>query len=143
MVLSSRKYDPGCSSRIRILTFTHPGSRIPDPGVKKAPDPDPQHRKKLQRSVSYSNTKWRQPHLAKDWLKNDGIPANGAGRSTVVQRNRRQLRKKDKTEHLRSQLVKGRLKQSCGTPHHHVYHKTAPAASGKEKLWGFCAIQVE
>jgi hypothetical protein len=35
--LSSRKYDPGCSSRIRILTF-YP-SRIPDPGVKKAPDP--------------------------------------------------------------------------------------------------------
>jgi hypothetical protein len=29
--------DPGCSSRIRILTF-YP-SRIPDPGVKKAPDP--------------------------------------------------------------------------------------------------------
>ncbi len=36
-VLSSRKYDPGCSSRIRMLTF-YP-SRIPDPGVKKAPDP--------------------------------------------------------------------------------------------------------
>jgi hypothetical protein len=35
--LSSRKYDSGCSSRIRILTF-YP-SRIPDPGVKKAPDP--------------------------------------------------------------------------------------------------------
>jgi hypothetical protein len=35
--LNSRKYDPGCSSRIRILTF-YP-SRIPDPGVKKAPDP--------------------------------------------------------------------------------------------------------
>jgi hypothetical protein len=34
---SSRKYDPGCSSRIRILTFSP--SRIPDPGVKKAPDP--------------------------------------------------------------------------------------------------------
>jgi hypothetical protein len=35
--LSSRKYDPGCSSRLQILTF-YP-SRIPDPGVKKAPDP--------------------------------------------------------------------------------------------------------
>ena len=35
--LSSRKYDLGCSSRIRMLTF-YP-SRIPDPGVKKAPDP--------------------------------------------------------------------------------------------------------
>ena len=32
--LCSRKYDPGCSSRIRILTF-YP-SRIPDLGVKKA-----------------------------------------------------------------------------------------------------------
>jgi hypothetical protein len=35
--LSSRKYDPDCSSGIRILIF-YP-SRIPDPGVKKAPDP--------------------------------------------------------------------------------------------------------
>jgi hypothetical protein len=26
-------------SRIRKLTFSHPGSRIPDPGVKKAPNP--------------------------------------------------------------------------------------------------------
>ncbi len=33
--LSSRKYDPGCSSRIRIPDFLP----IPDPGVKKAPDP--------------------------------------------------------------------------------------------------------
>ncbi len=37
LFLSSLKYDPGCSSRIRILIF-YP-SRIPDPGVKKAPDP--------------------------------------------------------------------------------------------------------
>jgi hypothetical protein len=35
--LRSRKYDPGCSFRIRILIFY--SSRIPDPGVKKAPDP--------------------------------------------------------------------------------------------------------
>jgi hypothetical protein len=27
MVLSSKKYNPGCSSRIRMLTFSHPGSR--------------------------------------------------------------------------------------------------------------------
>ncbi len=39
--LSSRKYDPGFSSWIRILIF-HP-SQIPDPEVKKAPDPDPHH----------------------------------------------------------------------------------------------------
>ncbi len=37
--LSSKKYDPGCSSRIRMLTFSYPGSPIPDPGVKKAPNP--------------------------------------------------------------------------------------------------------
>ncbi len=35
--LSSRKYDQGCSSRIRILTF-YP-FRIPDLGVKKSSDP--------------------------------------------------------------------------------------------------------
>jgi hypothetical protein len=35
--LSSKQYDPGCSSRIRMLTF-YP-SRIPDPRVKKALDP--------------------------------------------------------------------------------------------------------
>jgi hypothetical protein len=32
-----RVVHPGCSSRIRILVF-YP-SRIPDPGIKKAPDP--------------------------------------------------------------------------------------------------------
>ncbi len=46
--LSSRKYDSGCSSRIRIpdpdpgsgtWLFTNPGSLIRDPAVKKAPDP--------------------------------------------------------------------------------------------------------
>jgi hypothetical protein len=37
LFLSSRKYDPSCSSRIRILIFYQ--SRIPDQGVKKAPDP--------------------------------------------------------------------------------------------------------
>jgi hypothetical protein len=39
--LSSKKYDPGCSSRIRMLTF-YP-SRIPDPEVKRHRIPDPQH----------------------------------------------------------------------------------------------------
>ncbi len=38
LFLSSRKYDSGCSSRIRILIF-YP-SQIPDPGVEKAPDPE-------------------------------------------------------------------------------------------------------
>ncbi len=37
--LSSRKYDPGCLSRIRISDPDFYPSRIPDPGVKKAPDP--------------------------------------------------------------------------------------------------------
>jgi hypothetical protein len=36
--LCTRKYDLACSSRIQILSF-YP-SRIPDPGVKKAPDPE-------------------------------------------------------------------------------------------------------
>jgi hypothetical protein len=43
-----RGVHPG--SRILMLTFSHPGSQIPDPGVKKVPnpgyripDPDPQH----------------------------------------------------------------------------------------------------
>ncbi len=37
--LSSKKYDPGCSSRIRMLTFSHPGSRIQ--GSKRHQIPDP------------------------------------------------------------------------------------------------------
>ncbi len=41
LFLSSRKYDPGCSSRIRILT--HPGSRIQRSERHRIPDPDPQH----------------------------------------------------------------------------------------------------
>ncbi len=39
--LSSRKYDPGCSSRIRILTFCP--SRIQGFKKHRIPDPDPQH----------------------------------------------------------------------------------------------------
>ncbi len=42
-VLSSRKYDSDCSFRIRILPFYPFRTRNPYPGVKKAPDPDPQH----------------------------------------------------------------------------------------------------
>jgi hypothetical protein len=37
--LSSKKYDLGCSSRIQMLTFSHPGSRIQ--GSKRHPIPDP------------------------------------------------------------------------------------------------------
>jgi hypothetical protein len=37
--LSSKKYDPGCSSRIRMLTFSHPRSRIQ--GSKRHLIPDP------------------------------------------------------------------------------------------------------
>jgi hypothetical protein len=47
---SSKKYDPSCSSRIPDPDADFLPSRIPDPGVKKAPnpgcqipDPDPQH----------------------------------------------------------------------------------------------------
>ncbi len=39
--LNSRKYDPGCSSRIRILT-SYP-SRIQGLKRHRIPDPDPQH----------------------------------------------------------------------------------------------------
>jgi hypothetical protein len=46
LFLSSRKYDPGCSSRIRILIFLP----IPDPGSRgqkgtgsQIPNSDPQH----------------------------------------------------------------------------------------------------
>jgi hypothetical protein len=37
--LSSRKYDLGCSSQIRIPDLDPDFLAIPDPGVKKAPDP--------------------------------------------------------------------------------------------------------
>ncbi len=37
--LSSKKYDPGCSSRIPGPDADFLPSRIPDPGVKKAPNP--------------------------------------------------------------------------------------------------------
>ncbi len=36
---SSKKYDPGCSSRIPDLDADFLSSQIPDPGVKKAPNP--------------------------------------------------------------------------------------------------------
>ncbi len=44
LFLSSKKYYPGCSSRIPVpdadfLPIPDPGSRISDPGVKKAPNP--------------------------------------------------------------------------------------------------------
>ncbi len=41
MILSSRKYDSKCSSRIGFgyWFFGYPGSRIQPPGVEKAPDP--------------------------------------------------------------------------------------------------------
>jgi hypothetical protein len=36
---SKKKYDPGCSSRIPDPDADFLPSRIPDPGVKKAPNP--------------------------------------------------------------------------------------------------------
>jgi hypothetical protein len=50
-------YDPGCSSRIRILTFSP--SRLPDPRVKKAPDPGSATLEKIDKDgkpVSYTGT---------------------------------------------------------------------------------------
>jgi hypothetical protein len=49
--LSSQKYDPGCSSRIRILIF-YP-SRISDPVAKRHRIPDPEHCGSLIRSGSF------------------------------------------------------------------------------------------
>ncbi len=74
LFLSSRNYDPGCSSRIRILTF-YP-SWIPDPGVKKAPDPRSRIRirstAKQTTKKSYTNSK----SLIKKrlWIKIENIP---------------------------------------------------------------------
>ncbi len=48
MFLSSRKYDPGCSSRIRIPDPDFYSSRIPESKIHRIPDPDPQHRIFLQ-----------------------------------------------------------------------------------------------
>jgi hypothetical protein len=39
LFLSSKKYDPGCSSRIPDPDADFLPSRIPDPGVKKSPNP--------------------------------------------------------------------------------------------------------
>ncbi len=57
----TQKYDQGCSSRIRILIF-YP-SRIPDPGVKTAPDPGSatlESRKRFQLPFSF----WPKPDIA-------------------------------------------------------------------------------
>ncbi len=43
LFISYRKYDPDCSSRIQILNFTCPGSRIQGSKRYRIPDPDPQH----------------------------------------------------------------------------------------------------
>jgi hypothetical protein len=43
LFLSSRKYDPGCSSRIRIIIFIHTGAQIQGSKRYRIPDPDPQH----------------------------------------------------------------------------------------------------
>ncbi len=53
-VSSSRKYDPGCSSWIRILILYLYTSRIPYPGVKKAPDPGYGSATLLKITVIYS-----------------------------------------------------------------------------------------
>jgi hypothetical protein len=37
------EYDPGCSSKIRILIFYHPESQIQGSKRHRVPDPDPQH----------------------------------------------------------------------------------------------------
>ena len=62
--LSSKKYDPGCSSRIPDPDADFLPSLIPDPGVKKVPnpgsripDPDPQHCRILDPNFSFPDQK--------------------------------------------------------------------------------------
>jgi hypothetical protein len=58
LFLNSGKYDPGCSSRIRILIFiTHPGSRIQRPKIHRIPDPV---------SLSATLLNWYPAHLEDD-----------------------------------------------------------------------------
>ncbi len=52
MVLSSKKYDPGCSSRIPDPDADFLPSRIPDPGVKKAPNPGSGSRLRIRNTGS-------------------------------------------------------------------------------------------
>ena len=42
-------HDPCCSSRIRMLAFSHPGSRIQGSKRHPIPDPDPQHWEKVKK----------------------------------------------------------------------------------------------
>ncbi len=66
MFLSSRKYNPGCSSWIRILIF-YP-SRIRDPGFKKARIPDPQH-------CMLAHSQWPPSVLRAVWFDRvEGVP---------------------------------------------------------------------
>jgi hypothetical protein len=43
LFLSFRNFDPGCSSRIRIMIFTHTVAQIQGSKRHRIPDPDPQH----------------------------------------------------------------------------------------------------
>jgi hypothetical protein len=64
----------------------------------------------------------RRLHAVQVVVKNYGIPAKGQGRrwKRGIKKNRRQLRNADKTEQLRSQLLKFRrpqeVKKSVGNP---------------------------
>ncbi len=57
LFISSRKYAPGCSSRIQILIF-YP-FRIPDPRVKKALDPGSATLTELKNSILNTFSKLR------------------------------------------------------------------------------------
>ncbi len=68
-LLSFRKYDPGCSTRIRILTF-YP-SRIQGSKGHRIPDPDPQHRTLVRRLSLFSF-----PNCDATRTRNTYLPAN-------------------------------------------------------------------
>ncbi len=74
LFLSSRKYDPGCSSRIRILIFSP--SQIPDPGIKKARIPDPDTQQWLPYWSALARIYFRYPAIDADQHNTDTFDEN-------------------------------------------------------------------
>ncbi len=64
LFLNSRKYDPGCSSRIWILTL-YP-SRIPGSKRRRIPDPDPQHWLKVYTHMHMKRLRLKGAHVGTD-----------------------------------------------------------------------------
>jgi hypothetical protein len=73
-VLSSKKYDPGCSSRIPDPDAEFLPSRIPDPGVKKAPNPGSGSATLIPGNISESllTIFWGYKYLFLIWIQDSG-----------------------------------------------------------------------